>query len=98
MISDTITRHVTKLLEYPTSEKLFQPLTLPKLVDKQPDSLISLMAYRARDPLTNIILSIEMLRSEIKDDGLNIYLDISMRNSLRINDLISEFLVYQQAD
>lgn len=39
-----------------------------------------------------------MLKSIIRHDDQKIYLDIIMRSSVRINDLIEELLKYQQAD
>jgi signal transduction histidine kinase len=56
------------------------------------------LAHEIRNPLTNINFSVGMLESLIKNDDLKIYLDIIMRSSRRINDLITELLKYQQAD
>lgn len=58
----------------------------------------STLAHEIRNPLTNINLSVEMLQTIIKDDNLKRYLDIIMRGSTRINQLINEFLKYQQTD
>jgi len=56
------------------------------------------LAHEIRNPLSNINLSVAMLESIIKNDDLKIYLDIIMRSSRRINDLITELLKHQQAD
>lgn len=56
------------------------------------------LAHELRNPLTNINLSVGMLESVIKNDDLKIYLDIIIRSSMRINDLITELVKYQQAD
>jgi signal transduction histidine kinase len=58
----------------------------------------SSLVHEVRNPLNNIKLSVETLESIIKDKDLKIYLDIIIRNSERINNLIIELLKYQQAD
>jgi signal transduction histidine kinase len=58
----------------------------------------SALAHEVRNPLTNINLSIEMLRSAIKDSELKIYVDIIMRSSMRINHLINELLQYHEVE
>jgi len=57
---------------------------------------ISALAHEVRNPLANINLSVKMLESEIKSEELKTYLDIIMRSSIRINNLIRELLIYQQ--
>jgi signal transduction histidine kinase len=58
----------------------------------------SALAHEVRNPLTNINLSIDMLRSAITDNELKIYVDIIMRSSMRINHLINELLQYQEIE
>ena len=66
---------------------------------KQPDTqFASALAHEIRNPLTNINLSAKILDSAIKDENLKVYLDIIMRSSIRINDLLKEFLKYQAHD
>jgi signal transduction histidine kinase len=48
--------------------------------------------------LTNINLAVEMLKSTIKDDERKNYLDIILRGSGRINDLVSDLLATCQAE
>ncbi len=52
-----------------------------------------LMTHEIRNPLTNILLSVEQLKEEIKDnESTGLYIDILQRNTLRINELISEVM------
>lgn len=56
------------------------------------------LAHEVRNPLTNINLSVEMLNSTIMDAELRSYLDIIMRGSARINQLINEILKRQDIE
>lgn len=52
-----------------------------------------LMTHEIRNPLTNILLSVEQLKDEIKENETStLYIDILKRNTLRINELISEVM------
>lgn len=73
-------------------------LTLHKKVLEKPAASISVLACEARNPLTSINLSIDMLQSGIKDNYQKEYLDIIMRNSIRINDTIEAILKLLQTD
>jgi signal transduction histidine kinase len=51
------------------------------------------IAHEVRNPLTNINLSIEQLRSEIPEtETTNLFFDMVVRNSERINHLVSDLL------
>jgi len=52
------------------------------------------IAHEVRNPLTNIDLSLQQLKEELKadSDAASPYLDIINRNSMRINQLITELL------
>jgi len=54
--------------------------------------LVRTIAHEVRNPLNNITLSVEQMQQDIKDDGMQLYMDIIKRNGKRINDLISELL------
>ena len=54
--------------------------------------LVRTIAHEVRNPLNNITLSIEQMQHTIKDDSIDLYMNIIQRNSKRINDLISELL------
>jgi signal transduction histidine kinase len=56
------------------------------------------LAHEVRNPLTNINLSVEMLKSITTDSERKIYFDIIMRSSIRINHLINEILHYQSIE
>ena len=56
------------------------------------ERLIRMLAHEIRNPLNNIILSVEHLMPENEDDGQKDFLEIIQRNSLRINQIISELL------
>jgi signal transduction histidine kinase len=55
----------------------------------------SLLAHEVRNPLTSINLSAEMLRSAITNPELRPYLDIIVRGSARINQLMNELIKNQ---
>src|SRR5258708_11705088 len=73
-------------------------LPLPKIAKKQPCPFTSAVAHEVRNPLSNINLAVEMLKSTAMDDDQKIYLDIIMRNSGRINDLVNDLLTSCQTD
>ena len=56
------------------------------------ERLIRMLAHEIRNPLNNIILSIEQLLPMEKDEMGKNYMDIIQRNSLRINNIITELL------
>ena len=59
---------------------------------------VSALAHEVRNPLTNITLSVEMMRSLVNDNALKVYLDIINRNAIRVNELITEMLKYKEED
>ncbi|HTE30638.1 MAG TPA: ATP-binding protein [Chryseolinea sp.] len=74
------------------------PRMAPKLLKDLPAPFASALAHEVRNPLTNINLSVEMLEAAIKDDELKIYVDIIKRSALRITNLVSDLLRYQNTD
>jgi signal transduction histidine kinase len=78
----------------------FQTLTMNPLKIAQPAAgpYNSMLAHEVRNPLTSIDLSIAMLLSGIKDEERKDYLDVIMRSSIRINDLINELIKCQKED
>jgi signal transduction histidine kinase len=64
----------------------------------QSSRFASALAHEVRNPLTNINLSIDMLRPAITNNELKIYVDIISRSSVRINHLINELLKYQEIE
>jgi signal transduction histidine kinase len=67
-----------------------------KIAQKEAGKYDSLLAHEVRNPLTNIDLSIEMLLSGVKNEERKTYLDIIMRSSIRINELINELIKCQK--
>src|SRR5687767_2472695 len=56
------------------------------------ERLIRMLAHEIRNPLNNIILSIDQLLPLEKDEMAKSFMDIIQRNSLRINNIITELL------
>jgi len=56
------------------------------------ERLIRMLAHEIRNPLNNIILSIDQLLPLEKDEIAKSFMDIIQRNSLRINNIITELL------
>lgn len=54
--------------------------------------LIRTLAHEVRNPLNNITISASQLQSEITEPEPSLYLDIIKRNSIRIDNLITELL------
>ena len=56
------------------------------------ERLTRMLAHEIRNPLNNIILSVDQLLADDKDDSQIGFMNIIQRNSLRINHIISELL------
>jgi len=56
------------------------------------ERLIRMLAHEIRNPLNNIILSVDQLLPMQRDEMQKSYMDIIQRNSLRINNIITELL------
>jgi signal transduction histidine kinase len=73
-------------------------MTVSTKSNNEPEKDLSALAHEVRNPLTNINLSLEVLKAALKDSDLKRYLDIIMRSSTRINDLIKQLLKSQLTD
>ena len=71
----------------------YQPATGEKVSQYNWQDAIA-MVYEFRKPLENMHLSIEMLRSVIREDDQEIYLGVIMRSATRIDNLINSYLFY----
>jgi len=69
-----------------------KPVSLRSL----PGKFVSALAHEVRNPLANINLSVEVLRSAIQDKESNVYLEIIQRNSTRVSSLINALLKYHE--
>jgi signal transduction histidine kinase len=85
-----------KLSNYPSATS-FGSLTIPQIVNIEPGQLASGLAHDVRNPLANINLAVKMFKSTTKADDREIYLDIIVHHSRRINDLVTDFLRSCQA-
>lgn len=56
------------------------------------------MAHEVRNPLTNINLACEQLRTEVEDEDSEIFFTMIRRNSERINQLVSDLLATTRAE
>ena len=63
------------------------------ILKDQPGQVANTLAQEIRNPLGHIKLSVEMLSSIIEDNDLKMYLEVIMRNSIRIDNLVQEFLL-----
>lgn len=97
MNSITIDRN-GKLQNSSPASSLMKHLTLPVIAEKKPGQFTTAMAHEVRNPLTNINLAVEMLKMALNARDQKTYLDIIMRSSVRINELVNELLKYQTAD
>ena len=96
MSPDTITHHFARSGRHP-STNLIKSLISSKIVQQHPVPFASALAHEVRNPLTNINLAVEMLQSTLMDSEQKMYLDIIMRGSVRIDDLVTDLLVTSQA-
>jgi len=72
-------------------------LPAPKVIKKTPHQLAALV-HEVRNPLANVNLAAEMLATIINSDDQKLYLDIIMRNSIRINSVLTDMLRTFQPD
>jgi len=96
MHSPTITRNVSKLSNTLFSANPLRSLSPYKIAQKKPNQFALALAHEIRNPLSNINLATDMLNSSLIADDQKIYLDIITRASVRINDLVTDLLLYFQ--
>jgi signal transduction histidine kinase len=73
-------------------------LSAPSNPDRRhlPRRRAAALAREVRNPLTCIDLSIDMINSAVTDPELKVYMEMIMRSSKRINQLIKELLECQE--
>ena len=64
----------------------------PVVVEKNWVAFAPALAHEVRNPLSNINLAVDMLRSVIQDEEQRLFLDIIQRASVRVNELLTDLL------
>jgi len=67
-----------------------------KIAQQESGAYDSLLVHEVRNPLTSIDLAMEYLLAGVKDEEQKTYMDIIMRSSMRINQLMNELIKCQQ--
>lgn len=70
----------------------------PEVTKAHTTEFVSALTHEIRNPLTNINLAAEMLQSMASNDDQKMILDVIIRNSGRINDLLIDLLASFSAD
>jgi signal transduction histidine kinase len=69
-----------------------------KIAQKESGAYDSLLSHEVRNPLTNIDLALEFLLAGVKDNEHKVHMEIIMRSSMRINQLMNALIKCQQAN
>jgi signal transduction histidine kinase len=94
----TITRHAVRLHSYLSSRNLTGFPAPVQLVQEKPAQFTSMMAHEIRNPVTNIKLAVQMLKSLITDNYQRMYLDIILRGSEQVNTIVTGLLTSAKSD
>jgi PAS domain S-box-containing protein len=86
------TIYIQGIMHEITALKKAEKVTLMLEKMNMASRLVRVMAHEVRNPLNNIMLSVEQLRPSLEDEERKIFIDIITRNSKRIGDLISDLL------
>ena len=78
--------------------KLFKSLSILKIEHEHPDQFSSALVHEVRNPLSNINLATQMLKSLMIDDNQKLYLDIILRGSERISGILTDLLASYKPD
>jgi signal transduction histidine kinase len=97
MDKHAITLNFKKLFGYHSSS-LFRFLMPRKAEQKESDQFACALAHEVRNPLETINLAVQLLKSPSKVYDQKLYLDIIMKASGQINNLIAERLTTWQPD
>lgn len=84
--------HIQGIIHDITNLKKVEKATLQGEKLAAAGRLVRTIAHEVRNPLNNITLSVEQMQHDIKDESLQLYMNIIQRNGKRISDLISELL------
>ncbi len=86
---------VTKLRNY-SSSAAGPSLPPPVVVENEWVQFAPALAHEIRNPLSNINLAVDMLQAIIAEEEVKLYLDIILRASTRVNELINDLLLHHQ--
>jgi signal transduction histidine kinase len=78
-------------LNSPTTPTLSRDLS-----SAQNGNFIYTLVHEIRNPVTNINLATEVLEHLVTDDGAKMYLDVIVRNTMRIRAMLTDLLVLAQ--
>lgn len=98
MNTSSITHSRINQFNSPQPTKLFKPLPVLKIAKEQPDQFSSALVHEVRNPLSNINLATQMLKSLTNDDNQKLYLDIILRGSERISSILTDLLASYKPD
>jgi len=90
--NDKETIYVQGIIHDITNLKKIEKATLQGEKLAAAGRLLRTLAHEVRNPLNNITLSVEQMQHDIKDEQMQLYMNIIQRNGKRISDLISELL------
>lgn len=96
MNSVILNRPVTKSHNNTYPLKLAESPAALRVVQEPPGQFFPVLAHEIRNPLSNINLATEMLKSVAIDDYQKTYLDIIMRGCARISNLVTDILTSLQ--
>ena len=98
MNTSTITHSSNDQFNSLQPAKLLKSIPALKMVQEQPDQFSSALVHEVRNPLSNINLATQMLKSLTNDDNQKLYLDIIMRGSERISSILTDLLASYKPD
>ncbi|MEI9945780.1 MAG: ATP-binding protein [Chitinophagaceae bacterium] len=99
MKTTTITTPTVSITRrYTTAPSLVEPLASSQIMQPNSSEFAVALAHEIRNPLVNINLAMEILKRMIIDDAQKKYLDIIMRGSARINNIVSDLLVNSEVE
>jgi signal transduction histidine kinase len=88
----------TLTMQTPFSISSALSLAVPDGLILPPPVISNAILHEIRNPLTNINLAVEMCRETVTNDTEKFYLDIILRASQKINELITELVRQHQPD
>ncbi len=89
--TDLISSKVAALPDYPVLQKELSVL-IPSIVEEHTGKFASALAHEVRNPLTTINLATEMLQSQGISTEQQLFVDIILRGTERINKIVTELL------